>query len=61
VNAAATAAVLLACLSTGVIYGTDVFCALVLRPAAAAAREASIADLVGRIHHFGTGRRRSPK
>lgn len=55
-NAAATAAVLLACLSTGVIYGTDVFCALVLRPAAAGAREASIADLVGRIHHFGDRR-----
>ena len=55
-NAAATAAVLLACLGTGVIYGTDVFCALVLRPAAAAAREASIADLVGRIHHFGDRR-----
>ena len=55
-NAAATAAVLLACLSTGIIYGTDVFCALVLRPAAAAAREASIADLVGRIHHFGDRR-----
>jgi hypothetical protein len=56
VNATATAAVLLACLGTGVIYGTDVFCALVLRPAAAAAREASIADLVGRIHHFGDRR-----
>ena len=55
-NAAATAAVLLACLGTGVIYGTDVFCALVLRPAAAAAHEASIADLVGRIHHFGDRR-----
>ena len=55
-NAAATAAVLVACLGTGVIYGTDVFCALVLRPAAAAAREASIADLVGRIHHFGDRR-----
>jgi hypothetical protein len=56
VNATATAAVLLACLGTGVIYGTDIFCALVLRPAAAAAREASIADLVGRIHHFGDRR-----
>jgi hypothetical protein len=56
VNATATAAVLLACLGTGVIYGTDIFCALVLRPAAATAREASIADLVGRIHHFGDRR-----
>ena len=55
-NAPTTAAVLLACLSTGVLYGTDVFCAVVLRPAAAAAREASIADLVGRIHHFGDRR-----
>ncbi len=55
-NAPATAAVLLACLGTGVLYGTDVFCAVVLRPAAAGAREASIADLVGRIHHFGDRR-----
>jgi hypothetical protein len=56
VNALATGAILLAALATGVIYGTDVFCAIVLRPAAAGAREASIADLVGRIHHFGDRR-----
>ena len=55
-NATVTAAVLLACLATGVIYGTDVFCAVVLRPAAAGARETSIADLVGRIHHYGDRR-----
>ena len=38
-NATVTAAVLLACLGTRVIYGTDVFCAVVLRPAAAGAGE----------------------
>jgi hypothetical protein len=39
-----------------VIYGTDVFCALVLRPAAAGAAPSSIADLIGRIHHYGDRR-----
>jgi hypothetical protein len=43
-------------LATAVIYGTHVFCALVLRPAAARASDASLADLVGHIHHFGDNR-----
>ena len=46
----------IAVLASAVIYGTDVFCAVVLRPAAAGARETSIADLVGRIHHYGDRR-----
>jgi hypothetical protein len=40
----------------GIIYGTDVFCALVLRPAATAAAPSSVADLVGRAHHYGDRR-----
>jgi hypothetical protein len=47
-----TTAVLLAAVATGVIHGTDVFCAVVLRPAAAGAGEASIANLVARLRHF---------
>lgn len=43
-------------LATAVVYGTDVFCALVLRPAAARANDASIADLVGHIHHVADNR-----
>ena len=37
-------------LAAAVVYGTDMFCALVLRPAAARATDASVADLVGHIH-----------
>ena len=51
----ATAAVIgIAC--CGVLYGTDVFCALVLRPAAAGAAPSSVADLIGRVHHYGDRR-----
>ena len=42
--------------ATAVIYGTDVFCALVLRPAAGGATDAAVADLLGRVHHYGDRR-----
>jgi len=51
-----TIANLVAILSGAVIYGTDVFCALVVRPAAAGAADASIADLIGRVHEYGDRR-----
>jgi hypothetical protein len=41
---------------TAIIYGTDVFSALVLRPAASQATDSSIADLIGRIHQYGDQR-----
>ena len=43
-------------LSAAVIYGTDLFCALIVRPAASGAAYASIADLIGRIHEYGDRR-----
>ncbi|MEU8718624.1 DUF1772 domain-containing protein [Streptomyces sp. NPDC048663] len=49
-------ATLIAILGTSVIYGTDIFCALVLRPAAAGASDASVADLLGRVHEYGDRR-----
>jgi uncharacterized membrane protein len=52
----ATAAVLTGVIGAAVIYGCDVFAVLVLRPAATRAADASIADLVGWIHHFGDRR-----
>ena len=55
-NALAVSAAIIGIGSAGIIYGTDVFCALVLRPAAADAKTASIADLIGRIHHYGDRR-----
>jgi len=51
-----TIATLVAILGGAVIYGTDVFCALVLRPAASGAADASIADLIGRVHEYGDRR-----
>lgn len=52
----ATTAVLIGVMGAAVIYGSDVFALLVLRPAAGRATEASIADLVGWIHHYGDRR-----
>jgi hypothetical protein len=51
-----TAFALLGIAGTGIIYGTDVFSALVLCPAASEATDASVADLVGRIHQYGDRR-----
>lgn len=42
--------------AAAIIYGTDVFAAVVLRPAAARARDASVADLLGHVHHYGDRR-----
>lgn len=55
-NTIATAIVLVGILSAAVVYGTDLFCALVVRPAAGGAADASIADLIGRIHEYGDRR-----
>ncbi len=42
--------VALALLSSGVVYGTDVFFALVARPALRQADEASLTQVLGRLH-----------
>jgi hypothetical protein len=52
----ATAVALVGILSAAVIYGTDLFCALIVRPAASGATDASVADLIGRIHDYGDRR-----
>ena len=51
-----TAVLVVAVAAAAVIYGTDVFAALVLRPAAARARDSSVADLLGHVHEFGDRR-----
>jgi hypothetical protein len=56
VSSLATAAAVVAIATAAVIYGTDIFSALVLRPAAVAATDASVADLIGRIHEYGDRR-----
>lgn len=46
----------LSLLATGVIYGTDVFCAVVLRPAMAALDDATLTQAAGRVHEYGDQR-----
>ena len=49
-------AVLIAVLSTAVVYGTDVFCAMVLRPALAAIDDAALVTITGHVHRYGDRR-----
>ena len=54
--AASQALAFLAILAVGVIYGTDVFSALVLRPAMAALTDPELTQAAGRIHEYGDQR-----
>jgi hypothetical protein len=49
-------AALLSILGTGVVYGTDVFCALVLRPALAAVDDRALVAVTGNVHLYGDRR-----
>ncbi len=49
-------AALIAVMSTGVVYGTDVFCALVQRPALARVDDAALTSVMGNVHRFGDRR-----
>ena len=49
-------AAIVAIVGAGVVYGTDVFCALVLRPALARVDDAALTSVVGSIHRFGDKR-----
>src|SRR4051812_24738525 len=49
-------AALIAVVSTGVVYGTDVFCALVQRPALARVDDAALTAVMGNVHRFGDRR-----
>jgi hypothetical protein len=52
-----TATSVLAC---GIIYGTDVFSAIVLRPALALVDDRTLVSIMGRVHDFGDRRLRVP-
>jgi Domain of unknown function (DUF1772) len=54
--AASQALASLAVLSVGVIYGTDIFSAIVLRPAMAALADRELTQAAGRIHEYGDQR-----
>jgi Domain of unknown function (DUF1772) len=49
-------AAIIAVLSTGVVYGTDVFCAVVQRPALARVDDAALTAVMGNMHRFGDRR-----
>ena len=49
-------AALIAVLSTGVVYGTDVFCALVQRPALANVDDRTLTAVMGNMHLYGDRR-----
>lgn len=49
-------AAIIAVLGTGVIYGTDVFCALVQRPALARVDDPTLTAVMGNVHRFGDQR-----
>lgn len=47
-------------LATGIIYGTDAFAALVLRPALRDLNDRELTRAAGRIHHYGDSRLPAP-
>ena len=47
---------LIAVLSTGVVYGTDVFCALVQRPALGRVDDRALTTVMGNVHRYGDRR-----
>jgi hypothetical protein len=47
---------LVAVLGTGVVYGTDVFCAVVLRPALAHVDDRALVAVMGNVHRYGDRR-----
>jgi hypothetical protein len=53
---AAHLAALLAVMATAVVYGTDVFCALVQRSALVRVDDATLTSVMGNVHRFGDRR-----
>jgi hypothetical protein len=52
----ASVAALIAVLGTAVVYGTDVFCAMVQRPALARVDDRALVAVMGNVHHYGDRR-----
>lgn len=50
------AATLIAVLGTAVVYGTDTFCAIVLRPALALVDDRALVAVMGSVHRYGDRR-----
>jgi hypothetical protein len=60
VTALGQALVVISVLACGIIYGTDVFSAIVLRPALALVDDRTLVSTMGRVHDFGDRRLRVP-
>jgi hypothetical protein len=52
----ARAAALVAVLGSAVVYGTDVFCAMVMRPALARVDDRALVAVTGNVHRYGDRR-----
>jgi hypothetical protein len=52
----ARAAALIAVLGTAVVFGTDVFCAIAMRPALALVDDGALVAVMGRVHRYGDRR-----
>ena len=48
--------IVMSALACGIIYGTDVFSAIVLRPALALVDDRTLVSTMGRVHDFAAGR-----
>jgi hypothetical protein len=57
---AAKLSIVIALLGAAVIYGTDVFCALVQRPAMAAVDDRALVAAMGNVHRYGDRRMPAP-
>ena len=53
-------AAVVAIVGTAVLYGTDVFCAVVLRPALARLDDRALGEVTGCVHRFGDRRMPAP-
>lgn len=47
---------LVALLGIGIVFGTDAFCALVMRPALARVDDAALTSVMGNVHRYGDAR-----
>ena len=54
------ALIVISVLASGIIYGTDVFSAIVLRPALALVDDGTLVSTMGRVHDFADRRLRVP-
>jgi hypothetical protein len=57
---AAHVAALVAVMTTGIVYGTDVFCALVQRPALARVDDVALTAVMGNVHRVADPRMSVP-